>query len=96
MEPKERIRKPEAGTGCGTAWGWGTDPHLTYSSTDYILIMGQGCLVKFIKIPSGPVIKNLLCSAGHSSSISGPENKIPHAMAQLSLQATREGPAGGK
>ena len=50
MEPKERIRKPEAGTGCGTAWGWGTDPHLTYSSTDYILIMGQGCLVKFIKI----------------------------------------------
>ena len=50
VEPKERIRKPEAGTGCGTAWGWGTDPHLTYSSTDYILIMGQGCLVKFIKI----------------------------------------------
>ena len=30
--------------------GGGTDPHLTYSSTDYILIIGQGCLVKFIKI----------------------------------------------
>lgn len=50
VEPKERMRKPEAGTGFGTAWGWGTDPHLTYSNTDYIPIMGQGFLAKFIKI----------------------------------------------
>lgn len=50
VEPKERIRKPEAGTGCGAAWGWGTDLHFTYSSTDCVLIMGQGFLAKFIKM----------------------------------------------
>jgi len=37
--------------------------------------------------PGGPVVKNLLCSAGDAGSIPGWGTKIPHAMEQLSLHA---------
>ena len=50
------------------------------------------CIFSIIVIPEdfpgGPVVKNLLCSAGDAGSIPGWGTKIPHAMEQLSLHAT--------
>ena len=43
-------------------------------------------------LSSGPVIKNLSCSAGDTGSISGRETKIPHAMEQLSPSTTTTEP----
>ena len=42
-------------------------------------------------IPDGPVVKNLLCSAGVSGSVPGQGTEIPHAKGQLSLWATTRG-----
>ena len=38
--------------------------------------------------PGGPEVKNLLYKAGDTDSIPGRGTKIPHALEQLSLQAT--------
>ena len=35
--------------------------------------------------PGGPVVKNMPCNAGDSSSTPDPGTKIPHAVGQLSL-----------
>ena len=42
---------------------------------------------------SGPVIENLTCNAGDTSSIPGWGTEIPHAAEQLSLHATTREPA---
>ena len=43
--------------------------------------------------PGGPVVKNLPCNAGDSSSILGPGTKIPHAKGHLNLRAATTEPA---
>ena len=46
-------------------------------------------LKKLIRdVPHGPVVKNLLCSAGDKGSFPGWRTKIPHAAEKLSPHAT--------
>ena len=44
-------------------------------------------------VPGGPLVKNLSCNSGDTSSIPGQGTKIPHAAGQLRLHATTRQPA---